>query len=62
MASQTTIVYWAMSRRVKGNVLQSAKRAIGVALENDNWIWAVIFAATALAALTVAALFTIAVG
>ena len=42
--------------------LHSAKRAVGVALENDNWIWAVIFATTALAALTVAALFTIAVG
>ena len=51
-----------MSRRVKGNVVQSAKRAVGVALENDNWIWAVIFATTALAALAVAALFTIAVG
>ena len=51
-----------MRRRVKGNVVQSAKRAEGVALENDNWIWVVIFTTTALAALTVAALFTIAVG
>ena len=51
-----------MSRRVKGNVVQSAKRAEGVALENDNWIWAVIFATAALTALAVAALFTIAVG
>jgi hypothetical protein len=46
-----------MSRRVKANVVQSAKRAVGLALENDNWVWAVIFATTALAALIVAALF-----
>jgi hypothetical protein len=51
-----------MRRRVKGNVVQSAKRAEGVALENDNWIWVVIFATTALTALAVVALFTIAAG
>ena len=50
-----------MNRRVKGNVVQSAKRAEGVASENDNWIWAVIFATTAITALAVIALFTIAV-
>jgi hypothetical protein len=51
-----------MSRRVKGNVVENAKRAEGAALENDNWIWALIFATTALTALAVVALFTIAVG
>ena len=51
-----------MSRKAKGNTVQSAKRAEGVALENDNWIWAVIFRTTALAALSVATVFTIAAG
>ena len=51
-----------MSTRVKGNAVRSAKRAEAVALANDNWIWAVIFTTTALSALSVATLFTIAVG
>jgi hypothetical protein len=51
-----------MSTRAKGNIGQSAKRAEAVALDDENWIWAVIFTTTALAALSVATLFTIAVG
>jgi hypothetical protein len=51
-----------MSTRVKGNVVRNANRAEAVALANDNWIWTVIFTTTALTALTVAAIFTIAVG
>ena len=51
-----------MSTRVKGNVVRSAKRAEAVALENDNWIWTVIFTTTALATLFVATLFTVALG
>ena len=51
-----------MSRRVKSNAIQSAKRTQAEALENDNWIWAVIFTTTALATLSVATLFTIAAG
>jgi hypothetical protein len=51
-----------MSARVKGNAVQSAKRAEAIALENDNLIWAVIFTTTALAALSVATLFTVALG
>jgi hypothetical protein len=51
-----------MSTRVKGNAVRSAKRTEAVALENDNWIWAVIVTITALTALSVATLFTIPLG
>ena len=42
--------------------VQRTNRAEAVPSENDNWIWAVIFTTTALTALSVAALFTIAAG
>jgi hypothetical protein len=51
-----------MSTRLKGKAVLSANRAQVVALENDNWVWTVIFATTALTALSVAALFTVAAG
>ena len=51
-----------MNTRIKGNAVQNAKRAEAVALNNENWIWAVIFTITVLSALSVATLFTVAVG
>jgi hypothetical protein len=51
-----------MSTKVEGKIVLSAKHAGAVPLENDSWIWVVIFTAAALSALPVAALFTAAAG
>ena len=44
------------------DAVQHANRAHAVTLENDSWAWTVIFTTTALTALSVVALFTIATG
>jgi len=51
-----------MSARVHRNVAQSRKRPEAVTLDNDYWIWAVIFTTAAIAALCVVTIFSVATG
>lgn len=51
-----------MSTRTKNKAALKRKHAGAVALENDYWVWGVIFTTAALAALCVATLFSVAIG
>jgi len=51
-----------MSARAHRNVAQSRKHPEAVTLDNDYWIWAVIFTTAALTALCVVTIFSVATG
>src|SRR5262245_66553578 len=51
-----------MSARAHRNVAQSRKHPEAVTLDNDYWIWAVIFTTAALTALCVVTIFNVARG
>jgi hypothetical protein len=50
-----------MSSRVQRTAVLGRKRAEVVALENDRWVWGMIFTTAALSALCVATLFSVAI-
>jgi hypothetical protein len=63
--SSATLVELVVTSRVirsQPSVVVSRRRAEAIPLENDNWIWAVIFTTMALAALSVAVVFSVAAG
>ena len=52
----------AMSTRAQGKAALRRKHADVVSLEDDRWVWGVIFATVALSGLCVATLFSVAIG
>jgi len=51
-----------MTTRVQTRAVLKRKRAETVTSENDYWIWGVIFTTAALAALSLAIVFSVAIG